>query len=71
MTVDELVAEWTPAEREKHKDLIEECRKRERFNKDTQMEHARLLLKLSDEKMGQLAEAVLIIATPRQRGGRA
>jgi hypothetical protein len=29
-TVDELVSEWTEAEREQFKDLIEECRERER-----------------------------------------
>jgi len=29
-TVDQLVSEWTEEEREKLKDLIEECRKREK-----------------------------------------
>ncbi len=29
-TVDELVSEWTPEEREKTRDLIQECRERER-----------------------------------------
>jgi hypothetical protein len=29
-TVDELISEWTEEEREKLKDLIKECRERER-----------------------------------------
>ena len=71
MTVDELISTWTEGERERHKDLIEECRQRERFNKDTQMEHARLLLKMSDAMTGRLAEALLTITTPHMRNGRA
>ena len=30
ITVEQIVSKWTPSERERFKDLIEECRKRER-----------------------------------------
>ncbi len=68
MTVDETISMWTEEERERLAPLIEECRERERRNKDTEMEHARLLMRMSDEMTGQLAEAILTAVAPGQKG---
>jgi len=49
-TVDQLVSEWTEEERENLKDLIQECRERERKS----LERA----KRSEENLTKLAESV-------------
>lgn len=49
-TVDQLVSEWTEAERENLKDLIQECRERERKS----LERTRR----KDENLTKLAESL-------------
>lgn len=49
-TVDQLVSEWTEEEREKLKELIEECRERERRS----LERA----KVNDENLSNLSESL-------------
>jgi predicted RNase H-like nuclease (RuvC/YqgF family) len=49
-TVDQVVSEWTEEEREKLKDLIQECRERERES----LERARR----NDENLSKLSESL-------------
>jgi len=49
-TVDQVVSEWTEEEREKFKDLIEECRERERAS----IENSRVRKKNLNEFMESL-----------------
>ena len=49
-TVDQVVSEWTEEEREKFKDLIEECRERERAS----IENSRVRKKNLNEFMDSL-----------------
>ena len=68
ITVDELIATWTPEEREALKDLIEECREREKANMRARVETARGLVRLADNLIGQLAEEVLNITKSNIKG---
>jgi len=49
-TVDQLISEWTAEERENLKDLIEECRERERKSLER--------VKRNDENLTQLNESL-------------
>jgi uridine kinase len=73
-TVDQVVSEWTEEERERFKDLIEECREREkviiensRVNKNNLNEYMNSLATLSSvlrelkEKTEKLGDAFLQI----------
>jgi len=46
-SVDELVSAWTPEERERFKELIDECREREQFLIETSRLSQENLLKLN------------------------
>ncbi len=50
MTVDQLVSEWTEEEREKLKDLIDECREREK--------KSLVRSKANDENLNRLGESL-------------
>jgi predicted nucleic acid-binding Zn-ribbon protein len=47
-TVDQLVSEWTEEEREKLKDLIEECREREKKISESSQRSRENLSKISE-----------------------
>lgn len=68
ITVDELIATWTPGEREALKGLIEECREREKANMRARIETARGLVRLADNLIGQLAEEVLNVTKSNIKG---
>jgi len=57
-TVDDIISTWTPEERETFKDLIGECRLREK----TITENTRLSLdglkRLADEMVGELVDCL-------------
>ncbi len=47
-TVDQLVSEWTEEEREKLKDLIEECREREKKISESSKRNGENLTKINE-----------------------
>jgi len=55
-TVEELISEWTPEEREKFKDLIEECREREKCNHRNLRQSLAGLKRITDNLIGKIIE---------------
>ena len=56
MKVADVVASWTPEEREKFKDLIDECTKREIKIEDNRRLSLDGLKRIIDAKIAELAE---------------
>jgi iron-sulfur cluster repair protein YtfE (RIC family) len=55
-TVDEVIASWTPEEREQFKDLIDECKKRERMIADNRDKSLKGIKAIVDNMIGGLYE---------------
>lgn len=56
-TVDELVSTWTQEEREMLRDLIDECREREKALIETSRASQESLVKLRESQMALLAQS--------------
>jgi ABC-type branched-subunit amino acid transport system ATPase component len=56
MTVDELIAGWTEEEKENLKELIEECREREKSIEENRRLSLEGLKRLADEIVGDLVD---------------
>jgi hypothetical protein len=56
MTVDELITDWTEEEKENLKELIEECREREKSIEENRRLSLKGLKRLADEIVGDLVD---------------
>jgi hypothetical protein len=68
MTVDETIVGWTDEEREDLKDLIDDCRQREKMIERARIESMRGLMRLTDNVIGELAEEILKRIRDRIKG---
>jgi len=70
MTVNEIIAGWSDQEKEDLKDLIEECREREKIIKDARDKSLKGIEVIESALLGDLGEMVWAIVANQDSMGR-